>query len=38
MDIEEVDESHDSGACEVRDQGHEEEDIDVDEGDGEEES
>lgn len=35
---EEIDESHDSGGCEVREQEEEEGDIDVDEGDGEEES
>ncbi|XP_043102413.1 testis specific protein Y-linked isoform X2 [Puntigrus tetrazona] len=31
VDVEEVEESHDSGGCEVREQGQEEEDIDVDE-------
>lgn len=31
MDVEEVEESRDSGGCEVREQGQEEEDIDVDE-------
>lgn len=35
---EELDESRDSGGCEVREQEQEEGDIDVDEGDGEEES
>lgn len=31
MDVEEVEDSRDSGGCEVREQGQEEEDIDVDE-------
>ncbi|XP_056629280.1 testis specific protein Y-linked [Triplophysa dalaica] len=34
VDIEDVDKSRDSGGCEVRDQGQEEGDIDVDERDG----
>lgn len=31
MDVEEVEESRDSGDCEVKEQGQDEEDIDVDE-------